>query len=132
MAYQTYSSDRSVLGNKPETVEPTSTIKETTGKKLSGTEKETFLKEMRENYDRARQREHENILEAYLDLGFRGGDAQWDATALNERQAERRPCMIINMIPQFVRQVTGDIRQMKPGIKVIGVDDRADQTIADV
>ena len=69
-----------------------------------------FMKTMRDNYDRARQREHENIIEAYLDLGFRCGDAQWDSAAYNDRQAERRPCMIVNIIPQFVRQVTGDIR----------------------
>jgi len=95
-----------------------------------------FMQEMRDNYDRARQREHENIIEAYLDLGFKGGDAQWDATALNERQTERRPCMIINMIPQFVRQVTGEQRQMRPAIKVVGIDDKSDpktaETIADL
>jgi hypothetical protein len=85
-----------------------------------------FMQEMRDNYDRARQRDHENIIEAYLDLGFRGGDAQWDATALNERQSERRPCMIINLIPQFIRQVTGEQRQMRPAIKVVGVDNKSD------
>lgn len=89
-----------------------------------------FMQEMRDNYDRARQRDHENIIEAYLDLGFRGGDAQWDATALNERQSERRPCMIINLIPQFVRQVTGEQRQMKPSVKVVGVDDKSDPKTA--
>jgi hypothetical protein len=93
---------------------------------------EDFMKEMRDNYDRARQREHENIIEAYLDLGFRCGDAQWDAAAMNDRMMERRPCMVVNIIPQFIRQVTGDIRQMKPGLKVVPVDDKADPKTAEV
>jgi len=83
---------------------------------------EAFMKEFRQNYDRARQREHENIIEAYLDLGFKAGDAQWDATALNERQMERRPCMVINLIPQFVRQLTGEQRMLKPAVKVVPTD----------
>ena len=91
-----------------------------------------FMKDMRDNYDRARQREHENIIEAYLDLGFRCGDAQWDATAYNERTVDRRPCLIVNILPQFIRQVTGRMRQERPGLKVLPVDERATPKTAEV
>ncbi len=116
-----------VVGSARESTQPEATT--TVDKTAYNTD---FMKTMRDNYDRARQREHENIIEAYLDLGFRCGDAQWDATAYNERTTERRPCMVVNIIPQFVRQVTGDIRQMKPGLKVVPVDDNADIKTADV
>src|SRR5687767_13782620 len=43
-----------------------------------------------------------------------------------------RPCLTINGIPQFIRQVTGDMRQMRPSIKVNPVDSRRDPKTAEV
>jgi len=88
-----------------------------------------FLKEARERYDRARQRELSNVAEAYEDLEFRAGE-QWDNEAKKARAD--RPCLTINRIPQFVRQVTGDMRQMKPAIKVVPVDNKGDPETAEV
>jgi hypothetical protein len=47
--------------------------------------------------------------------------------------AQRRipPVLTNNQMPQFVHQVTGDIRQMRPAIKVVGVDDQSDPKLAD-
>lgn len=83
-------------------------------------------------YERDYQKERRNILEAYNDLKFRRGELedQWDAEALAQRKG--RPAHVINEIPQFVRQVTGDQRQSKPSIKVVPVDDRADPDTAEV
>jgi len=92
-----------------------------------------ILKEARARWDRAYEKERHNIVAAYEDLQFLvGGDAQWDATALNERKSESRPILTVNQLPQFVHQVTGDIRQMKPSIKVVPVDDDADVQVADL
>lgn len=59
------------------------------------------------------------------DLLFRAGQ-QWPDNIKAEREADARPCLVINRIPQFVRQVTNDQRQNRPSIKVHPVDDRAD------
>lgn len=83
-------------------------------------------------YDRDYARERGNIDEAYEDLRFRRGrrEDQWDALALEARKG--RPCLVINKLPQFIRQVTGDMRQSRPGIKVVPVDSGADIKTAEV
>src|SRR5258705_7736417 len=83
-------------------------------------------------YDRDYNRERGNIEEAYEDLRFRRGrkEDQWDALALAARA--NRPCLVINKLPQFIRQVTGDMRQSRPGIKVVPVDSGADIKTAEV
>jgi len=93
----------------------------------------TILKEARSRWDRAYEKERANIAAAYEDLEFLvGGDGQWDASSLKDRRAESRPCLTVNQLPQFVHQVTGDIRQMRPSIKVVPVDDDADVQVADI
>lgn len=82
--------------------------------------------------DRAYDYHRANIDEAYDDLKFRAGENQWDGQVQTQRQAAQRPCLVINRIPQFVRQVTGDIRQMRPAIKVVGVDDETDPKRAEI
>lgn len=83
-------------------------------------------------YDRDYAREKSNIDQAYEDLRFRRGELndQWDALALEARKG--RPCLVINKLPQFIRQVTGDMRQSRPGIKVVPVDSGADVETAEV
>jgi hypothetical protein len=97
-----------------------------------GTDKDTeFHREAVARYDAAWQREQENITAAYEDLEFLTGE-QWDLMVKAEREAENRPCMTINELPQFIRQITGDIRQMRPAIKCVPVDDRGDPKTAKV
>jgi hypothetical protein len=105
--------------------QPTST----SAPKLSDAEKQKLLAEARKRYDRAMERERDNIRWAYEDLEFMAG-SQWDAEILKDRVG--RPSLTVNQLPQFVHQITGDIRQMKPGIKVVGVDDDADPKMADL
>lgn len=56
------------------------------------------------------------------DLKFRAGD-QWPANVVSERNQQLRPCLTINRMPTFIRQVTNDARQNRPQIKVIATDD---------
>jgi hypothetical protein len=79
----------------------------------------------------AYNRERENINNAYEDQLFRLGD-QWDPVALAARTADSRPVLTFNKLPQFVKQVTGDIRQSRPSVKVVGIDTRADKETAEV
>jgi hypothetical protein len=76
------------------------------------------------------------------DLRFYAGSPdnhwQWPADVLATRGAVQgqtinaRPCLTINKLPQHVRQVTNDMRQNRPGAKVIPVDDKADLQVAEV
>jgi hypothetical protein len=91
-----------------------------------------ILKQALEDYDAAYQFQRGNIDDANEDLRFRRGrtEDQWTKEALDMRGD--RPCLTINGIPQFIRQVTGDMRQMRPSIKVNPVDSRGDPKTAEV
>jgi hypothetical protein len=83
-------------------------------------------------YERAWERERMNIEEAYDDLRFRRGRVsdQWDPAALTARVG--RPTHVNNKIPKFIRQVTGDQRQMRPSVEVVPVDSNADVDVAEI
>lgn len=88
-----------------------------------------FLRLARERYERAWQFERENRTAALQDQQFRAGD-QWDADIQSARKEDQRPALTINLLPQYIRQVTGDIRINKPAVKVRPVDDVSDPEIA--
>ena len=92
------------------------------------------LARARADYDIAFDRERENIRLAYDDLEFLAGDdnSQWPSQQKLERMQEGRPVLQINQLPQFIHQITNDIRQMRPAIKVVPVDGQADEKIADL
>ena len=76
------------------------------------------------------------------DLRFYAGSPdnhwQWPTDVLATRGAVQgqtinaRPTLTINKLPQHVRQVTNDMRQNRPGAKVIPVDDKADVKVAEI
>ena len=71
--------------------------------------------------------------EALEDLRFvRGGRHQWPANVLQQRESKDRPCITVNQMPQFVRQVSGDIRQSQPAIECYPVDDQTDPVLSDI
>jgi hypothetical protein len=90
-----------------------------------------FLATAMKRYERGYDRERENMDQAYQDLEFRAGD-QWDSQAEKCRREESRPVLSVNQIPQFVRQVTGDMRMARPGIKVVPVDSRGDKETGEI
>lgn len=57
---------------------------------------------------------------------------QWPIDIKTTRLADERPCLTINRIPQFVRQITNDQRQNRPSIKINPVDEGADVDTAKV
>jgi hypothetical protein len=98
--------------------------------KSSG-EPDDFLTEARKRWDEGYAKEQENIEQAYDDLAFRAGD-QWPTDARRLRELDgNRPCLTVNLLPQFIRQVTGDIRMMRPAINVMPIDDEADEELAE-
>ncbi len=90
-----------------------------------------FLREAIERARDAFAKERDNIGEAYEDLEFRAGD-HWPLEARQRREKQRRPILTINDVPQFVRRITGDIRLMRPSIKVVPIDAQADADVARV
>lgn len=64
------------------------------------------------------------------ELKFRAGD-QWPDNLKQERQMQSRPCLTINQLPKFVRQVTNEARQNRPSIKFLPTAD-ATQEQADI
>lgn len=93
-------------------------------------EHQDLLREIRDRFARAQNAERDNREAAHQDLQFMAGESQWDDTAKAARVADGRPVLTINRMPQFVRQVLGDIRQNRPAIRVGPSDDQADQDIA--
>ncbi len=102
------------------------------GAKEAVSEDNDLLTVFRKRYEDAYERERHNIDEAYEDMGFSEGEAQWDDKIKREREIEGRPCLTENRIPQFIRQITGKMRQMRPSIKCVPVDSRGDPKTADV
>ena len=77
-------------------------------------------------------RESENRDAALEDIRFARLGEQWPEKIRKDRQQEGRPCLTINRLPTFIRQVVNDGRMNKPQIKVKAVDDNGDDDTAEV
>lgn len=95
------------------------------------TSEEQIVSDVRDRLAEAWQHELDNREQGARDLAFLAGD-QWPEAVRREREASRRPMLTINRLPQFLRQVTNDIRQADLAIKVSPVDDRSDPELAKI
>ena len=91
-----------------------------------------IIREAREAFERAADAEAENRRDALDDLRFARLGEQWPDAIRRERDLDGRPCLTINRLPAFIRQVVNDARQNKPAIVVHPVDDGADPETAEV
>lgn len=92
---------------------------------------EAFLEIARQRFRLVAESEAEQRADALDDMKFKTGD-QWPLDIKAARDRDGRPCLTINRIPQFVRQVTNDQRQNRPGIQVNPVGAGADVDTAEV
>lgn len=85
---------------------------------------DSIVQEALEAFGVAESEESENRVAALDDLRFArlGGPWQWPDKIRRQREAEGRPCLTINRMPSFIRQVVNDARQNKPGIMVHPVE----------
>ncbi len=90
-----------------------------------------LLAKARDRFIEAEEAENTQRELALDDLKFRAGQ-QWPRDMESARQLDRRPCLTINRLPQFLRQVTNDQRQNRPSIRVSPVDDKGDPETAKV
>lgn len=92
---------------------------------------ETFLRTIRERFDDAHTGDIYNREMAFDDLKHITGE-QWPDDVKQSRIADKRPCLTINRLPQFLRQVTGDIRRTNPAINIIPGDAEASADTAEI
>ena len=64
------------------------------------------------------------------ELKFFASD-QWPADIKSQRLADKRPCITNNRLPGFVRQITNEMRDGRPGIRVEPVDNFGDKDKAE-
>lgn len=95
------------------------------------TDKAQVIEDVRRRLGEAWEFDRENREAGTSDLSFLAGD-QWPEEVRREREADGRLMLTINRLPQFLRQVTNDIRQADLAIKVSPVDDRSDPQLAKV
>jgi hypothetical protein len=98
-------------------------------KKLSKGKAEHIVREVRERVEYSWEFDRHNRVEAETDLRFLVGD-QWPKEVRDKRKG--RPMLTLNRLPQFLRQVTNDIRQADLSIKVGPVDNRSDPEVAKI
>jgi hypothetical protein len=90
-----------------------------------------ILEDAHDRMKRAVDADKDNRIEALDDLRILAGVGQWPENIRQVREADGRPCLVVNQMPQFLRQVTGDIRGMNPGISVSPADSAADKLTAE-
>src|SRR5262245_57065174 len=93
---------------------------------------EDLLSEAKEAFDAAVDAESDNRKTYEDDTRFSRLADQWPAKIVQQRQRQGRPCLTINRLPSFIRQVVNDARQNKPSIKVHPVDSKADPETAEI
>ena len=72
-----------------------------------------------------------NRAEALDDVKFAAGD-QWPVDVQNSRVLEARPCLTINKLDAYVRQICNQQRQQRPRIKVHGMNNESDAKVAEI
>lgn len=93
---------------------------------------EDTINEAKEIFDLATEAESDNRKAALDDIKFARLGEQWPEAIRKQRELEGRPCLTINRMLAFIRQVVNDSRQNKPSIKVHPVDSGADPETAEI
>jgi hypothetical protein len=90
-----------------------------------------IVQEAQERLEAAWAQDRENREDAFTDLKFLAGD-QWPNAIRLQREAQSRPCLTINRLPQFVNQVANSVRMNPPAIKAIPAGGEATQELAEI
>jgi hypothetical protein len=100
---------------------------------------DAIIKEAQREFQACENRESEGRKLWKSDLRFANGDPengfQWSEELKKSRELDptgARPCLTTNKVKQHNRQITNDVRQNKPAIRVSPVDDKADKQTAEI
>lgn len=108
------------------TTQPTPNEAEHAGSETTG-----ILQRAQERFRFASDFESRRREQGLRDLRFRAGD-QWEQWVVDQRTRLGRPCLTVNRIPQFLKQVVNDQRQNRPGVQINPVSSGADQDTAEI
>ncbi len=81
--------------------------------------------EAMKRFDAAMEADRSNRLDGLDDMRFAAGE-QWPTEVKESRRG--RPCLTINRMPSFIRQVSNEVRLKPPAIKVLPAEDGDVQT----
>lgn len=102
------------------------------GDDSSGDSDEDLLCRAMKSFARKQEHEDENRKNWLDDYRFARLGEQWPEDVKRQRDKDGRPCLTVNRLPAFIRQVTNDARQNSPSIKFHPVGDGADQATAKI
>jgi len=91
-----------------------------------------FIDKAKRLFKQAVEADNDNRLAFQDDMSFYDGKNHWPENIRSARENDGQACLTINRMKGFVRQVTNDERQNRPGINVKPVDDKADVDTANV
>lgn len=89
-----------------------------------------ILDQAQEDFKRAHDAEATQRKVSQDDLEFTVLSKQWPEKVRQERETEGRPCLTINKLPAFLRQVTNDSRMNRANINVKPIGDGASKDTA--
>lgn len=96
----------------------------------------SIVTEAKERYEYAKHAYSTSRAQAIEDTKFAFGDGdngwQWDAGIAEQRKADTKVCLTINLTAQHCNQILNPIRQQRPSGKVLPVDDFADVKTAEI
>lgn len=75
--------------------------------------------------------DRDNREDALDDQKFRAGD-QWDDAVRKQRETDGRPVLTVNRMGQFVKRVSGALRQSHPAILPVPVDNKGDEQLTEI
>ena len=93
---------------------------------------EEIIKEALEAFEAIDNAESENRASWLEDVKFARLGQQWPDKVRSQREKDGRPCLTINRLPSFIRQVTNDARMNKPAIVCHPVGDGANKETAEI
>lgn len=91
-----------------------------------------IVREALDAFAECEERDRENFAAGEDDVRFARLEEQWPPAIRAQRLRDGRPCLTVNKLPTFIRQVVNDARQNKPGIKVQPQDSNADPETAEI
>ena len=122
----------SLASNRPGVLTADSEHEVNEDSRLSRYEKvQQFLATARKRWRQSADSESELRKEMLDDLRFYNAE-QWPDNIKLDRVLDGRPCLTINRLPQFVRQVLNQARQQRPAIQYNPIDNGADVDTAEV
>jgi hypothetical protein len=90
------------------------------------------IKDALEAFEAIQEAESKNRSAWVDDVRFARLGEQWPAAVKRQRETDGRPCLTLNRLPSFIRQVTNDARMNKPAIRCHPVGDGANKETAEI